>query len=61
MHVIQSMCVEFQDKILLRGEECKIREKFNFSEKGKAVISDGNLEFFYISDDETDFTIGIIS
>ena len=27
------MCVEFQDEILLRGEECKTREQFNFSEK----------------------------
>ena len=29
-----------------KGEECKIREKSNFSKNGKAVISDGNLEFF---------------
>ena len=28
------MCVEFQDEILLRGEECKTWEKLNFSEKG---------------------------
>ena len=28
------MCVEFWEKILLRGEECKTWEKFNFSEKG---------------------------
>ena len=27
------MCVKFRDKILLRGEECKTREKFNFSKK----------------------------
>ena len=30
------MCVNFEDEILLReggGEECKTREKFNFSEK----------------------------
>ena len=35
------MCVNFRDEILLRGggggggggEECKTREKFNFSEK----------------------------
>ena len=31
--------VNFEDEILLRGEECKTREKFNFSEKGKTVIS----------------------
>ena len=28
-----SMCVEFRDEILLRGEECKTREKFIFSKK----------------------------
>ena len=28
------LCVNFGDEILLRGEECKTREKkFNFSEK----------------------------
>ena len=27
------VCMNFGDKILLRGEECKTREKFNFSEK----------------------------
>ena len=32
------MCVKFQDEILLRGEECKTREKFNFFEKGKMLI-----------------------
>ena len=30
---LMSMCVEFRDEILLRGEECKIRKKFNFFEK----------------------------
>ena len=31
------MCgaLELRDKILLRGTECKTREKSNFSEKGK--------------------------
>ena len=28
------MCVEFRDEILLRGEECKTREKLNFSKQG---------------------------
>ena len=29
------LCVNFGDKILLKGEECKTREKkINFSEKG---------------------------
>ena len=27
------VCVNFGDKILLRGRECKTREKSNFSEK----------------------------
>ena len=27
------VCVNFRDKILLRREKCKTREKFNFSEK----------------------------
>ena len=44
-------------------------EKFQFLEKGqnrkfgyKIVISVKNLEFIlYISDDETDFTVGIVS
>ena len=44
------MCVEFQDEILLRGEECKIREKFNFLKKGKkviiAIVQVENLKFF---------------
>ena len=29
------VCVNFGDKILLRGEECKTRVNFNFSEKGQ--------------------------
>ena len=40
------VCVwNFGDEILLRGEECKTREKFNFSEKGKMVISVENRNF----------------
>ena len=27
------VCVNFEDEILLRGEECKTRKKFNFFEK----------------------------
>ena len=27
------VCVNFKDETLLRGEECKTWEKFNFSEK----------------------------
>ena len=38
-HVICCDCVEFRDEILLRGEECKTRENFNFLKKGKLVIS----------------------
>ena len=29
------VCVNFEDKIMLRGEECKTRKKFNISEKWK--------------------------
>ena len=28
-------CVDFEDEILLRGEECKTWANLNFSEKGK--------------------------
>ena len=36
MHVIVCICVcEFQDEILLTGEECKTRKILNFSEKGQ--------------------------
>ena len=38
-HVICCDGVEFRDEILLRGEECKTRENFNFLKKGKMVIS----------------------
>ena len=37
-HVICCDCVEFRDEILLRGEECKTRENFNFLKKGKMVF-----------------------
>ena len=40
------MCVEFQDEIFIRGEECKTREKFNFPRNSKTVILVKNLEFF---------------
>ena len=34
MHMIRCVCVwNFETKFFLRGEECKTREKFNFSEK----------------------------
>ena len=33
MHVSEAYVREFGDEILLRGGECKTREKFNFSEK----------------------------
>ena len=34
-HVICCDCVEFRDEILLRGEEYKTRENFNFLKKCK--------------------------
>ena len=36
MHVIVCVvCVNFGNKILLRGEECKTKANLNFSEKGQ--------------------------
>ena len=41
---------------------CKTREKSNFLKKGKIVISIKNPKFIlWILDDETDFTVGIVS
>ena len=40
------MCVNFGDEILLRGGECKTREKFNFSEKGQNRNFDQKSEFY---------------
>ena len=45
---LMCMCVQFQDEIHLRGEECKIRENFNFLKKGKMVIS-AKIRNFYRS------------
>ena len=36
---------EFQGRNSVKGGECKTREKFNFSEKGKTVISVENRKF----------------
>ena len=47
-HVICYDCVEFRDEILLRGEECKTRENFNFLKNGKMVIS-AKIQNFYRS------------
>ena len=47
-HVICCDCVEFRDEILLRGEECKTRENFNFLKNGKMVIS-AKIRNFYRS------------
>ena len=52
----------FGTKFLLRRGECKTREISNFWKKGKIVISVKNPKFIlYISDDETDFIVGILS
>ena len=45
MHVICCDCTEFQDEILLRGEECKTRGNSNFLKNGKMVISVKILNF----------------
>ena len=53
-------CIKFFDdnKISL----CKTRENPIFSKKGKIVILVKNPKFIlWISDDETDFTVGIVS
>ena len=47
MHEICCNCVEFRDEILLRGEECKTRENYNFLERGKMVISAKNRNFTF--------------
>ena len=68
MHVSDVIVLNFGMKFLLGGENVR-PEKFQFLEKGqnhnfgyKIVISVKNLEFIlYISDDETDFTVGIVS
>ena len=69
MHVSDCDCPEFQDEIPFKGWENVGPEKFQFLEKGqnsyfgyKIVISVKNLKFIlWISDDETDFTVGIVS
>ena len=53
-HVNCCNCVEFRDEILLRGEECKTRENFNFLKKGKMVISAKKSEFHVLRDNESD-------
>ena len=44
------VCVNFGDEILLRGEECKTREKFNIFKNGKNgkifEMDQGSLKFF---------------
>ena len=55
------MCVEFRDEILLRGGECETPRKSNFLKKWQNGNFGQNPKFFSISDDETDFTVGIVS
>ena len=62
MHVSDVIVQNFGTKFLLRRGDCKTQEKSNFLKKGKIVISVKNTKFIlYISDDETYFTIGIVS
>ena len=52
----------FGTKFLLKRGDCKTRENPIFSKKGKIIISVQNPKFIlYISDDETNFTVGILS
>ena len=55
------MCVEFRDEILLRRGERKTPRKYNFLKKEQNGNFGQNPEFFYISNDKTDFTVGILS
>ena len=62
MHMVGCVCAwNFGTKLFLRRGECKTRENSNFLKKGKIVILAENLEFLYISDDETDFSVEIVS
>ena len=61
------MCVKIRDEILFGGgggggggENLK-PEKIQFYEKGQNGHFGKNLKIFYISDDEKDFTVGIVS
>ena len=65
MHVIvYVVCVNFEDKILLRGKECKTRVNLNFFENGKTINCHYGTgykpEIFYISGDETDLTVRFV-
>ena len=46
------------ENLKVKGEAVKFEKKFNFFEKGKMVIS---VEIFYISDEETNFTVEFVS
>ena len=69
LHVSDFDCPEFRDEIPFKGGENVRLKKFQFLEKWqnryfgyKIVISVKNPKFIlWISDDETDFTIGIVS
>ena len=62
MHVSDVIVQNFVTKFFLRRRDCKTREKSNFLKKRKIVISVKNLKFIlWISDDELDLTIRIIS
>ena len=51
----------FGTKFLLRRGECKTPENSIFFKNSKTVILVKIQKNFYISDDETDFTVGIVS
>ena len=44
-----------------QGEDCETPRKFQFFEKGQNRNFGKNLKIFYISDEKTDFTVGIVS
>ena len=52
----------FGTKFLLRRGDCKTREISKFMKNGKIIIFFKNPKFIlWILDDETDFTVGIVS
>ena len=62
MNVVGCVCARnFGMKFFFRRGECKFRANSNFRKNGQNRHFGQNPEFFYISDDETDFTVGIIS
>ena len=62
IYVVGCVCAwNFGTKFFLRRGECETPRKLNFLEKWQNRNFDKNPKFFLISDDEKDFTVGIVS